>query len=231
MKHVFVVALGVACLACGPVTAQELPVHVWIDRLQHYPAYADRPGVPLPEELLSGVRQGFLDWARIVLSLSEASARTLVILHRSAEERQGKLLAGVGLFRFVERPEEADLTVEVLRRTSAGGEATDETVVGRYTRPRGSGQGRIQLVLEREGSVDEFALRTALMHEVGHALGLSHTPDEQCNLMALQRTTCQTPVPTECNQGAAETRCIAVDAPALVHLRRALSRSPLRSGS
>jgi hypothetical protein len=197
------------------------PVRVYIEPQARHAAFGDHPGEALAESTLAMLRQGFLDWVSVVLAApSKGSAeQVLVILRKQVAEPQTGLLLGAGLFTFVTDRAQAQLVVEVLHQpplAAAAGQV--ETVIGRYRR-----SGLIELVLSRSGSPsDEFALRTALMHAVGHALGFTHTDAAQCNLMSSERHLCYVPFPAECREEAADTRCVAVAVAPLRALDRAV---------
>ncbi|WP_164929015.1 hypothetical protein [Gloeobacter violaceus] len=197
------------------------PVQVYIEPQARHAAFADHPGEALSESTLATLRQGFLDWVSVVLAApSKGSAeQVLVILRKQVAESQAGLLLGAGLFTFVKNRAQAQLVVEIVHQPPlAAAAGLVETVIGRYRR-----SGLIELVLLRSGAPsDQFALRTALMHAVGHALGFAHSDAGQCNLMSSERHLCHVPFPAECREEAVDTRCVAVAVAPLRVLDRAV---------
>ncbi|AGY59654.1 cell envelope integrity protein TolA [Gloeobacter kilaueensis] len=209
----------------------NFPIRVYIAPVARYPSFPNSAGEAVPQQTAGALQQGFLDWVNILLSTPSRNAaeNSLVVLRPQAEERQAKALLAAGLFSFSPGPDKADLYVEVLRRTPiSDSEEQSDGVTGRYATGGPWRFGKIQIIVNQSqgGAVDEFALRTALMHEIGHALGLAHRAGEHCNLMSAHRFTCTAPFPTECREGASDGRCIEIATADLRYLQRSMLAEP-----
>jgi hypothetical protein len=201
----------------------DFPIRVFIDPTVH-----SSRGVAeaLPEEAKRWVRQGFLDWARVLLFApgGDAPQSFMVILHREAEERQTRLLQNAGPFAFVDERREADLVVEGLNRPRAQ-ESEGDGMISRFSQAEGLRVGKIQIAFR--GALgeytDEFALRSVVMHEAGHALGLAHLSDRRCNLMAPREYTCTAQMPAECRAGVPQSRCLSIDTAQVRFVQQAIA--------
>ncbi len=212
-------------LAASSVLAMDrtsFPIRIFIE-----PVLRDYQGQEkssqLPEAAVRTVRQGFLDWVRVLLFAPGQGApeNYTVILHRQEDEQRARLLLNAGVFTFVERRDQADLVVEAMNRPRTQDDA--DGITGRFSNVGGLRVGKIEVVFRGSLSEypDEFSLRSVVMHEAGHALGLAHLSDQKCNLMAPKNFTCNVPFPVDCRAEAAATRCVGVSTEQVQFVQRA----------
>ncbi len=182
------------------LTPSSFPIRVWIN------PYFRSTEQLVPADILAALRQGVLDWTRILLSIptDDTFANYIFTLEKVSEEKQVQTLLDARIFTFVAQGEPVDLKIEVAPQP----QVLDKSAL--FTSTEGQ-MGRIEIAAYgNRDEVREFYLRTVLIHEIGHALGLDHLPDQKCNFMAPNLYTCFSNEPPECRNDTRDTRCIAV---------------------
>ncbi|WP_218081078.1 TonB family protein [Anthocerotibacter panamensis] len=200
----------------------DFPIKVYISPYISGTQKEDQPGQPVPQSALQALRQGVLDWNRLLLQLpSQPSneAYTLV-LDKHGGEQDAENLFKLGFLEFTARREQADLFIEAVDVFNLTGvdNPEDEATIGYFSSGRGYRIGKIAMALRKfvpnplvvEGYSppnrgrysklprDELDLRLTLIHEVGHALGLDHVTDQKCNVLAPSKFNCYFDPPPEC---------------------------------
>lgn len=184
------------------ITRNSFPLKVWINQ------YFRSTEELVPADTLAALRQGVLDWTRLLLTTptSDSVQDYIFILQKLSEEKQELKLLDAGVFEFVTKSEQADLEVEVIPRSRV----LDEDGKLGFFAQTGARTGRIEIAIGGDrDEVREFYIRTVLIHEMGHALGLDHVTGQKCNFMSPKKYICFSSR-QECRVDATSTRCIAV---------------------
>jgi TonB family protein len=218
-----------------PVDKTDFPIRVYIDPMARNLELADSAEEPLPENKKLWLRQGVLDWVRLLLSSPDRDApRTYIqILKPQAAEQQEKALLEAGIFSFVENRSKADIVIEGVNQTYLTGDSIEgERAIGIFTQEQGLRIGKITITLKHSTNTgpEEFYLRTVLIHEMGHALGLAHVSREvRCDFMSSAAYECYAPDLEACKKNSETSTCIGVNF-AYIKFIESMILAPSRKG-
>ncbi len=199
-----------------PLDKTDFPIRVYIDPMARNLELADSAEEPLPESKKLWLRQGVLDWVRMILLSPEKDApKTYIqILNLQSEEKQEKQLLGAGIFTFVDSRSKADLVIEGVNQNYLTNDTIEgDGAIGIFTQEYGLRIGKITITIHHFSNtgLEEFYLRTTLIHEIGHALGLTHVSQQEwCNFMSPTVYQCFAPSPEACKNTSETTQCVGV---------------------
>jgi len=170
------------CLGSYPALAldqTDFPIQVYINP---YSQNNDGTlGEPLPSATLAAFRQAVLDWNRMLSDpphQEDSNKALLIVLKDQRSEADLPLLNMLGLFWLTDDPNQADLVVQGINSAELKG---FPGAVGSMTDEADTRIGEIDISIHN--SLSTLQLRTILLHELGHALGLGHISNT-CNLMS-----------------------------------------------
>ncbi|MBC7883349.1 MAG: TonB family protein [Anaerolineae bacterium] len=169
------------------------PIHVYINPVMVSTEGSDAQ--PVPPEFLENLRQGVLDWNRLMISLPEkATADRYTVLLNRAEDGTPETLAKLDLLGFltlVNDPAKADLVIETENKKVLLTRTT-EKALAYFRNDQKYRVGRIVMGVEYRNNA--LKLRAVVIHEMAHALGLGHI-ESLCNVMSEKQYTCQVNLP------------------------------------
>jgi tetratricopeptide (TPR) repeat protein len=212
------------CRSAFAYDQTTFPMRVYVS-----PDYADarETNHRVPPATILALRQGVLDWNRLIetqKTIKEDESTTLV-LHRDQDEKDTTALNSLGFLQLVEKKEDADLVIIPLDREYLQGAAKEGSNVATFN-IQGYGLGRILVAANMH---DSLTIRTAIMHELGHSLGLEHTSSEKCNLMSSVIYVDITGAVLDCRNRANDTRFITLNSQQIAFVRSELE-SPFGRG-